>query len=266
MDNGALGHVAANLHRQFVPPSAMGPEEAGFGGHGASNPVLYVATKSAPHLYDANGDVWDRTTAAGWARYCKAYACTSQGTLLSGQDVLNIELPFPVAGSGVLGVRQLGAGVILRYVVSDGLQSYGADTMDGFCLDAPLGNDVPWHADACIGIKTDLWLYENGPDGLCGYPTGWHKCDGSTGIGKGGTRSVPDLRNKFLFVEGANPVGHTAGSVTHNHAPHNSFSVEEGTTGVIKNFTPELDTHDQVDHTPEHYRVGIIMWVGVTGF
>jgi len=31
MDNGALGHVAANLHRQFVPPSAMGPEEAASG-------------------------------------------------------------------------------------------------------------------------------------------------------------------------------------------------------------------------------------------
>ena len=141
MDNGVLGHGPANLHRQHVPPHDLGAEEAGYGGFGVETPILYAKTNNvtAAYLYDSAGAAWNPTSATGWARFVKAVPCDSQGAYLPGYTIsgpfVYIELPFPVAGSGIPGVRLLAIATVIRYVLSDGLQTYGAYTMDGFCLD-----------------------------------------------------------------------------------------------------------------------------------
>ena len=271
MDNGALGHVAANLHRQFVPPSSMGPEEGAGGAFAGASPVFYAKTDSANWLYDSGGVIWTAASDAGWARFCKAVPCNSQGTYLDGYSAsgpfVYIEFPFPVAGSGMPGVRLMAFSTVIRYVLSDGRQVYGAYTMDGFCLDAPLGNHVPWCPDGAIGERLLWWnasmvvVFEDRVN--VAYPTGWHWCDGTAGVGKNSI-TVPDFRDRVLKVGNS---GTTGGYAQHQLYDHDhDFAVLSNVAGTT---IPTSWTHvdSELDSNwPPFRTAGLAMWIGVVGF
>jgi len=237
--------VAVSAHEDFRPPSQ------------SAGRSFYAKTDSAAWLYDVDGNSWDPDLDPGWAYFCTAYPCDSLGAL-TGEPLVNIRLPYPVAGTGIPGVRLLPYSTVIEYIASDQKETVGGETMHGHILYPPLGNHLPWCADSCISSRIMLW----GDTFSFAYDTGWHICDGSTNIGKDGTRSVPDFQNLFLKLGAA---GGTGGAATHTHTTHPTAFGQFG-TGASFYALSDTPSHNAVSNEPPYRTAQILMWVGVTGF
>jgi len=262
-------------HRRVILDGGGRQPEDWQGPSPATSLILYAKTHNltAAYLFDSDGAFWNPMWDAGWGRFVKAVPCNSQGEYLPGYTVsgpfVYIEFPFPVAGTGIPGVRLLPIATVIRYLKSDAGQEYGDYTMDGFCLDAPLGNHFPWCEDQAIGEALLWWNanmtgsgFDDDAGAGWGYPSGWHWCDGTTGVGKNSI-TVPNFRDRVVKVASSGSVGGYLQHQLYNH-DRDINSLDEGANLVV---TSGLHTNSKADSNwPPFRTTGLAMWIGVKGF